>query len=111
MPGRAAGQRDRQVAGELEAAEQQQRHEIADVQAVGRRIEADVERHRPALEALAQRVEVGVILNQPARQQVVDDGGAAHAAKCCKPAPPAAHGVASAATAVREAHRMTKEFP
>jgi hypothetical protein len=52
-----------------------------------------------------------VILNQPARQQVVDDGGGAHAGKCCKPAPPAAHGVASAATAVREAHRIPKEFP
>ena len=99
------------MACELEAPEQQQRHEIADVQALGRRVEADVERHRPALETLAQRVEIGVILNQPARQQVVDDGGGAHAAKCCKPAPPAAHGVASAATAVREAHRIPKEFP
>jgi hypothetical protein len=51
-----------------------------------------------------------VILNQPARQQVVDDGGTAHAAKCCKPAPSAAHGVPSA-TAAREARRIPKEFP
>jgi hypothetical protein len=27
-----------------------------------------------------------VVLNQPARLQVVDDGGAAHAVKCCKTA-------------------------
>ena len=59
--------------GELEAPQQQQRHEVADVQAVRGRVEPDVERDGPAVEPLAQRVEVGVILHEPAREQVVDD--------------------------------------
>ena len=55
------------------------------MQAVGGRVEADVERHRTALEPLAQRVEVGVVLHQPAREQVVDDGGAPHAGSVARP--------------------------
>ncbi len=97
---RAAGERDREVAGELEAPQQQQRHEVPDVQAVGGRVEADVERHRPALEPLAQRVEVGVVLHEPAREQVVDDGGAAHARECCKPAAQATSRAPSSASRV-----------
>ena len=48
----AAGQRDRPVAGVLEAAQQQQGHEVADVEAVGGGIEADVEGDRAVGQAL-----------------------------------------------------------
>ncbi len=68
----------------LEAAQQQERHEVPDVQAVGGRIEADVEHEGTLVEARAQRGEIGVILHEAARQDVVDDRGAAHAVKCCK---------------------------
>ena len=44
--GRAAGHGDGMMAEQLKPAQRQQRHEIADVQAVGRRVEAAVKRDR-----------------------------------------------------------------
>ena len=42
-PRRAAGQGDRHVAEQLESTQQQERHEVADMQALGGRIEARVD--------------------------------------------------------------------
>jgi hypothetical protein len=51
--GRAASQRDGMVAQQLEPAQRQQRHEVADVEAVGGRVKAAVERDGTEADALA----------------------------------------------------------
>jgi hypothetical protein len=68
-----AGERNRDVAEQLEAAQQQQRHQVAHVQAVGRRVEAGVDRDRSLPQAGPQELEVGVVLYETARREVVDD--------------------------------------
>lgn len=71
-PGGAAGQRQRLVAGELEAAQHQLAHQMPDVQAVRGRIEAAVERDRPLGEPLAQAVEIRAVGDQVAVFEVGD---------------------------------------
>ena len=46
--------------------------QVADVEAVGGGVEADVDADRPVGQALGQRVEVGGVVDQPTRLQVVD---------------------------------------
>ena len=71
--GGAAGQGDRAVAGVLEAAQQQERLEVADVEAVGRRVEAAVERDRPLAPAGAASAARSVrVVDQAAGVEVVE---------------------------------------
>ena len=58
---------------QLEPSQQQQGDEVAHVQAVGGRIEAGVDGDRALAESLAQSVEVGVVVHQPACRQIVED--------------------------------------
>ena len=58
------------VAGELEAAQEQDRHEVAHCQAVGGRVEAIVEHDRPGGEALGEAVEVGDLVDQAAKFEI-----------------------------------------
>ena len=70
MPGGAAGERDRVVAGELEAAQHDLADQVADVEPVGRRVEADVDADRAVGEALGQRVAVGGVVDEAAGVEV-----------------------------------------
>ena len=69
-----AGHRDGAVAGLLEPAQQQQGHQVADVQAVGGGIEAGVERDRALGQPPTQLVGVGAVRHQLSGGQVVQDG-------------------------------------
>src|SRR5664280_2229510 len=69
----AAGQGDRMVTGELEPAQHQLAHEVADVEAVASRIETAIERDRPGGEALAETDEVGAIRDQFAPLEVFEE--------------------------------------
>ena len=62
----------------LEPPQQQQGHEVADMQAERRGIEAGVDRDRPLGEAGSQGVGVGRIVDQTAGEEIVEDGGGAH---------------------------------
>ena len=64
MPGRPAGQRERAVPGELEAAQEQLADEVADVQRVGGGVEADVDPDVALGEARRERVAVGGVVDQ-----------------------------------------------
>ena len=64
--GGAAGQRDGVMAQQLEAAQRQQRHEVAHVQAVGGRVKAAVKRDGPGADALGQLLRIGAIGQQSA---------------------------------------------
>ena len=75
QPGRPADQRDRPVAGQLEAAHGEQQHQVADVQARRRGIEPAIERDRPGVERLTQLIGVGGMRDQPAPGQLVEDVG------------------------------------
>ena len=61
---RAAGQREGPVAGELEAAQGELAEQVADVQAVGRRIEADVDADRPGGQPGGERGPVGRVVHE-----------------------------------------------
>ena len=61
------------MAGVLEAAQREELHQVADVQARRGRVEAAVERDRPGVERRAQRVEVGARGDQAAPGEVVED--------------------------------------
>ena len=75
LSGGAADQQQRPVPGELQPARGQDLHQVADVQARRGRVEADIERHRPARQMRAQLVEAGGVLHQAPPQQIVDDVG------------------------------------
>jgi hypothetical protein len=72
-PGGAAGEGDRVVAEELEAAQRQQRDQVADVEGVGRGVEAAVKRNRALLEAGAERNGVGAVGEEAAPAQLIED--------------------------------------
>ena len=59
----------------LKATQQQQRHEIADVEAVGGRVETAIQGDRACLEPGPERSVVGGVLDQAASRQVVEDRG------------------------------------
>ena len=69
-PGGAAGERERPVAGELEAAQRELAHEVAGVQRVGGRVEADVDPDRPVAEAAGEGGAVGRVVDQSTRVEV-----------------------------------------
>ncbi len=73
--GRAADERQRSVAGELEAPQRQDLHEVADVQRRRGRVEAAVVGDGPGGQVLAQRLEVGRLGQQAAPRQVVQHTG------------------------------------
>ena len=58
------------VAGELEAAQEQDRHEVAHRQAVGGWVEAVVEHDRTGGKALSEAVEVGGLVDQAAELKI-----------------------------------------
>ena len=76
--GGAADQGDRLVAGFLEALEDEHRHQMAEVQAVGRRVEAAIERYRFLSQQLVERLGVGDLGDQAALVQILDEGGLVH---------------------------------
>ena len=59
--GGTAGEGDGVVAGELEAAQEELRHEVADVERTARGIEAAIDRDRAGGEALGERGAIGAI--------------------------------------------------
>ena len=62
----AAHQYDRLVAGLLEPAQQHDRHQVADMQAVGGAVVADIGRHRTLREPRIERREIGALMNKAA---------------------------------------------
>ena len=62
------------MTGLLEAAQQAELLEVADVQAVGGRIEADIEHHPGPVDAVGQRVGIGQLVNQTPPAQVFEQG-------------------------------------
>jgi hypothetical protein len=72
-PGRATGKRHRSVAEELEPTQQEQRYEVAHVQAVGGGVEARIDRDRALAQASTEGIEVGVVVHQASGQQVFED--------------------------------------
>ena len=75
--GRTAGQRERAVAAELEAAQPELAHQVADVQRVGGRVEPDVDADRAVGQARTEERLVGRVVDQAAGVQV---GEQVHAA-------------------------------
>ena len=69
----------------LESAQQQQRHEIADMQAVGGGIEAAIDRDRTFVEAATKRCLISGVLYQAACMEVVEDVRAVHNLKDTRP--------------------------
>ena len=76
--GGAADQGDRAVPGILEAFEDQHRHQVAQMQAVRRRIEAAIERDLLLAQQLVECLRVGQLRDQTARVQVLEKGGLVH---------------------------------
>jgi hypothetical protein len=68
----AAGESEHVMAGELEAAERDLAHEMADVKRVAGRIEAAIDRERALREALGERAFVGAIGDEAAPFQVFE---------------------------------------
>ena len=66
MPGRSSGQRERAVAGKLEPAQGDLAEEVADVEAVGRRIEPDVDADGTAEPGGRRGSPVGGVLHEAA---------------------------------------------
>ena len=62
----------------LEPPQQQEGHQVADVQAVGGGVEAGVDRHRALVEARPEGLGIGGVVEQATRLQVVEDVGEAH---------------------------------
>ena len=80
--GGAAGQRERTVTGELEAAHEQLADEVPGVQRVGRRVEPDVQADVALGQPGAERVAFGGVVNEPAG---VEFGKQIHSsAPCCQ---------------------------
>ena len=69
--GGPAHQRDRPMPGLLKAPQDHQRHQVADVQAVGRRIEADVDRPRLLDQQPRQIRVVGRLVDQTRARKVL----------------------------------------
>jgi len=71
--GGAAHQGDGSMARPLKATQHHQRHQMADVQAVGRRVEANVDRPRPLHQKFRQIGVVGRLVDQPPPGKLGDD--------------------------------------
>ena len=68
--GGAADQRDRPMPGPLEPPQHHQGHQMADVQAIGRGIEADIERARLGGQPAGQARVVSRLMNQAAPAEI-----------------------------------------
>jgi hypothetical protein len=66
------------VAGFLEALEDEHGDQVAEVQAVRRRVEAAIERYRFLSQQLVERRSVGDLGDQAAIVQILDEGGLVH---------------------------------
>ena len=69
----ATGQRDRMVSHQLKSAQRKERHQIADVETVGRGIEAAIESHSATCQPLRQFLEIGAVGQEPAPLQFVNN--------------------------------------
>ncbi len=76
--GGAAHQGDGAVPGHLEALEQQQRHQVAQVQAIGGGVETAVQGDRFPGQQRVERVRVGDLRDQAALLQIPDQGRLLH---------------------------------
>ncbi len=76
--GGAADQGDGLVAGFLEALEDQNRHQVAEVQAVCRRVEAAIQGDRLLDQQLVERFRIGQLGDQAAIVQILKQGGLVH---------------------------------
>ena len=74
----AADQRDRLVPSLLETSEDQHRDQMPEVQAVSRRIEAAIQRHRFLREQLVERLGIGHLGDQTTGVQILDQGRLVH---------------------------------
>ena len=82
--GGAAGEGDRPVPGVLEAAQHEQADQVADVQAVGGRIAAVVQRDRTLGEPSGQCGAVGALLHEAAGLEVGDQVGGHRSTLACR---------------------------
>ena len=64
------------MAGELEATQVQLRDEVPDVERVSGGIEAAIQRDRPVVEALGQRIQIGAVGDEAAPAEVFKQGHA-----------------------------------
>ena len=74
QPGGPSGQGDGPMAGQLEAAQGAELEQAADVQAVGGRVEADVDGEAPRVESRRKRG-VGHLMDQAAKDEVLRERG------------------------------------
>ena len=65
-----AGQRERPMTGKLEAAHEQLADEVADVQRIGRRIEADVQPDASRGQARGERIAISRVVDEPTGVEV-----------------------------------------
>ena len=70
--GRPSGERERAVPRHLEPAQPELAHQMAGVQRVGGGIEPDVDADRPLVEARPEELQVGRVVDETTRVQVVD---------------------------------------
>ena len=70
--GRSPGQRDRPVAGVLEAAQRDQPDQVADVEAVGGRVASVVDRHRAVGHLGPQELAIGRVVDEVAGLEIGD---------------------------------------
>ncbi len=69
----AAHQHHRLMSVLLEQAQAHDADEVADMQAVGCAVEADICRHRPGQHALIQRLQIGALENEPALRRFAQE--------------------------------------
>ena len=69
---RPAGERERPMARHLEPPQPELAHQVAGVQGIGRRIEADVDTDRPLVETRPEELQVGRVVDQPTPAEIVD---------------------------------------
>ena len=72
-PGAAAGEQDRAMAGELQPAQGEDAEQVADMQAVGGRVEAGVGGRRPGVEQRPERF-VAHLVDEAAKREILREG-------------------------------------
>ncbi len=102
--GRSAGQCDRSMTGILEATQHDQPDQVADVQAVGGRIAAVVDRHLAVRHRPSQRLTVGRVVDEVASLEIGDEIGASHTLRKGTVAPWPTHRMIRASTTNSGAH-------
>ncbi len=70
----AAHQHDRPVPGLLQPAQRHDLHEVADMEAVGGAVEADIGRDPPRRRERVQGIEIGALMEKAARNEGVEEG-------------------------------------